>query len=79
MKRSYVSNVLDIADEKPANQECEGCEADLLGEGKESGEINSAQSLVFTALQVICQNQNFFLDECSFSGPFFANYRDAGL
>ncbi|XP_047496501.1 HEAT repeat-containing protein 5B-like isoform X1 [Penaeus chinensis] len=39
-------------DEKPANQECEGCEADLLGEGKESGEINSAQSLVFTALQV---------------------------
>ncbi|XP_063873685.1 HEAT repeat-containing protein 5B-like [Scylla paramamosain] len=39
-------------EEKPANQECEGCEADLLGEGKESGEINTAQSLVFTALQV---------------------------
>lgn len=51
---------LTIADEKPANQECEGCEADLLGEGKESGEINSAQSLVFTALQVICHNQNLF-------------------
>lgn len=39
-------------EEKPANQECEGCEADLLGEGKESGEINTAQSLVFTSLQV---------------------------
>lgn len=42
-----------ISEEKPANQECEGCEADLLGEGKESGEINTAQSLVFTALQVM--------------------------
>lgn len=36
----------------PANQDCEGSEADLLGEGKESGEINTAQSLVFTSLQV---------------------------
>lgn len=42
-----------ISEEKPANQECEGCEADLLGEGKESGEINTAQSLVFTTLQVM--------------------------
>lgn len=39
-------------EEKPANQECEGCESDLLGEGKESGEINTAQSLVFSTLQV---------------------------
>ncbi|KAK7086919.1 HEAT repeat-containing protein 5B [Halocaridina rubra] len=39
-------------EEKPANQEGEGCEADLLGEGKESGEINTGQSLVFTSLQV---------------------------
>ncbi|KAK3872016.1 hypothetical protein Pcinc_014808 [Petrolisthes cinctipes] len=39
-------------EEVPANQECEGSEADLLGEGKESGEINTAQSLVFTSLQV---------------------------
>ena len=27
-------------------------EADLLGEGGETGEINTAQSLVYTALQV---------------------------
>lgn len=45
--------LLCISEEKPANQECEGCEADLLGEGKESGEINTAQSLVFTTLQVM--------------------------
>ena len=50
-----------ISEEKPANQECEGCEADLLGEGGETGEINPSQSLVFTALQVKYLNTFTFL------------------
>ena len=36
----------------PANHPCEGCEADLAGEGGETGEINTPNSLVFAALQV---------------------------
>lgn len=48
-----VKYTVYISEEEPSNQECEGCEADLLGEGKESGEINTSQSLVFTTLQVM--------------------------
>uniref|UniRef100_A0A6A7FSQ7 HEAT repeat-containing protein 5A n=5 Tax=Hirondellea gigas TaxID=1518452 RepID=A0A6A7FSQ7_9CRUS len=36
----------------PANYSCNGCDADLAGEGGETGEINTSQSLVFAALQV---------------------------
>ncbi|XP_076062392.1 HEAT repeat-containing protein 5B isoform X2 [Oratosquilla oratoria] len=38
--------------ERAASQDCKGCDADLLGEGGELGEINPSQSLVFTSLQV---------------------------
>ena len=36
----------------PANHPCDGCDADLAGEGGDTGEINTANSLVFAALQV---------------------------
>ena len=41
-----------LADGLPANHQCAGCDADLEGEGGETGEINPTNSLVFSALQV---------------------------
>ncbi|KAF2363792.1 Armadillo-type fold [Trinorchestia longiramus] len=37
---------------RPANHPCEGCDADLVAEGGDTGEINPSSSLVFAALQV---------------------------